>query len=262
MPQMPTISMPGLDEPFYTPSIPSFTPKNGKGTASTDEEDNDSEVVLSDATNSDDLLKKLLKNNNLLTASDISSLYDFGLFGNISSLSGTNVASSTNTSTDFLLQQMLTSLEDLKKEQKNATEVEKEQLLLHQQDSQNFKSREPSILRFKINGYSIKDSLTETFFSETEKDGSFLLTADRKYFVNQQPRTETFYLLFKTIKSNGSVTTYEVIPSIAQDNKNTNSFVYKFCQQKNIVAEKTGNLVVLHYEQNGVTADMLLDIDN
>jgi hypothetical protein len=33
------------------------------------------------------------------------------------------------------------------------------------------------------------------------------------------------------------------------------------CQQKDITAQKTGNLVVVHYNNNGVAADLLLDID-
>ena len=146
----------------------------------------------------------------------------------------------------------------------NTTEngKEKNELNATKTDSENFKKREPSILRFKINGYNIADSLTKVFFSDTEPDGSFLLTGDRRYFVNQQVRTETFYMLFKTIGSNGSTLTYRVQPTLVQDHKNENSYVYKLSGVKNLTAEKTGNLVVIHYSGDSVNADLLLDIDS
>ena len=87
------------------------------------------------------------------------------------------------------------------------------------------------------------------------------LTGDRKYFVGQQVRTETFYMLFKTVSSNGSSLTYRVQPSIVQDMRNENSYVYKLANVKNLTAEKTGNLVVIHYVGSDVTTDLLLDID-
>ena len=156
---------------------------------------------------------------------------------------------------------MLESLDELKAEQKKASAEQKEELSMQKQDNQTFKTREPAILRFKINGFNIADSLTQVFFSEAEADGSFLLTADRKYFVNQSQMNETFYFLFKTKSSNGAVTSYEVIPTIAQDKKNANSFVYRMCQLGDLTAQKTGNLVVLHYDEGGFNADMLLNID-
>ena len=73
---------------------------------------------------------------------------------------------------------------------------------------------------------------------------------------------ETFYMLFKTVSSNGSTLTYKVQPSIVQDYKNDNSYVYKLSNVKNLTAEKTGNLVVLHYTSDSLNADLLLDIDS
>ena len=203
-------------------------------------------------------------NSGALTANDISSLYDSGLFSNLSSLGSTgNLANySTSTSTNVLLQQVLNSLNDLKQQQQSASAKERNELNAVKTDAENFKKREPSILRFKINGYNIADSLTKVFFSETEPDGSFLLSADRRYFVNQQTRTETFYMLFKTVSSKGSSITYKVQPSIVQDSKNENSYIYRLSNVKNLTAEKTGNLVVLHFSSDPLNADLLLDIDN
>ena len=263
MPEMPSISAPTMDGKFYKPSVPQhYTPSASTSDNSTSETKS-TEAVLSDATTTDELLLTLLTNSNLLTASDISGLYDTGSFDTLSSLSGITGTSlnTSNLSTTLLLREILQELNELKVEQKTAGAAQQEVYAAKIQDSETFRTRNPSILRFKINNYSIKDSLTQTFFSEPEPDGSFLLTADRKYFLNNKSCTETFYMLFKAVKSNGSTTTFSVTPSIAQGTENKNSYVYKLCQCKNITAEKTGNLVVVHYDDNDISADLLLDID-
>ena len=269
MPDMPSISSPTMDGKFYKPSVPKQLQSTTTSNASTSTESKTStDAVLSDATTTDDILLSLLTNSNLLTAGDISGLYSSGSFDTLSSLTGLSGLSSysygTSTSdltTSLLLREILQKLNELKIEQNSASAAEQEVIAAKVQDSETFKTRNPSILRFKINNYSIKDSITQEFFSEPEADGSFLLTADRKYFLNNKACTETFYLLFKAVKSNGSSTTFSVTPSIAQGTENKNSYVYKLCQLKDITAEKTGNLVVVHYDDNGVAADLLLDID-
>lgn len=259
MPEMPTV---GGD--FYTPSFPTRLNNKNNKTATTEPGKEKTETVLTESITPESVLASNLTKGNILTAYDISSLYDSGLFSNLSSLDTTSNMSNYNTtsSTNVLLQQVLNGLNDLKKQQQNASAKEKNELNAVKADSENFKKREPSILRFKINGYNIADSLTKVFFSDTEPDGSFLLTGDRRYFVNQQVRTETFYMLFKTIGSNGSTLTYRVQPSLVQDHKNENSYVYKLSGVKNLTAEKTGNLVVIHYSGDSVNADLLLDIDS
>ena len=266
MPDMPSLSAPTMDGKFYKPSVPQHYTSSNTTTETTATETKSTETVLSDATTTDDLLLTLLTNSNLLTASDISGLYDTGSFDTLSSLSGITGITGTslntsNLSTTLLLREILQKLNELKVEQKTASAAEQEVYAAKIQDSETFRTRNPSLLRFKINNYSIKDSITQTFVSEPEPDGSFLLTSDRKYFVNNKSCTETFYMLFKAVKSNGSTTTFSVTPSIAQGTENKGSYVYKFCQCKNIIAEKTGNLVVVHYISDEVTADLLLDID-
>ena len=49
---------------------------------------------------------------------------------------------------------------------------------------------------------------------------------------------------------------------IVQDSKNENSYIYKLSNVKNLTAEKTGNLVVMHFSSDPLNADLLLDIDN
>ena len=267
MPEMPTISSPTMDGKFYRPSVPKqMQQATTSNSTTTTETKKSTDAVLSDATTTDDILLSLLTNSNLLTAGDISGLYNSGSFDTLSSLTSLSGLSSSGYSTSdlttsLLLREILQKLNDLKVEQNSASAAQQEVYAAKQQDSETFKTRNPSILRFKINNYSIKDSITQEFFSEPEPDGSFLLTADRKYFLNNRACTETFYLLFKAVKSNGSTTTFSVTPSIAQGTENKNSYVYKMCQLKDITAEKTGNLVVVHYDDNGVQADLLLDID-
>ena len=264
--EMPSISAPTMDGKFYKPSVPGHYNQSSSKTETSSTETKTTEAVLSDATTTDDILLTLLTNSNMLTASDISGLYDTGSFDTLSSLSGLTGITGTTTSTSdlstaLLLREILQKLNELKTEQKTASAAEQEVYAAKLADSETFRTRNPSILRFKVNNYSIKDSLTQTFFSEPEADGSFLLTADRKYFVNNKSCSETFYLLFKAVKSNGSTTTFSVTPSIAQGTENKNSYVYKFCQCNDITAEKTGNLVVIHYNGSDVSADLLLDID-
>lgn len=260
MPEISDISNPSLDDDFYTPGIP-YTPFSKRKKKLLEEEEGTSETVLKEANSVDDFISSIIKSDStVLTASDISSLYDSGLFTDFSSLGGNINNGATTNVTNVLLKQMLSSLDELKTEQKKASGSEKRQLEEYRQDSQVFKNRQPSILRFKINGYNILDSLTTVFFSEPEFDGSFLLTADRRYFVNQKPRTETFYLLFKAEKSTGTTVIYNVQPSIVQDAKNENSFVYRLSQERKLTAEKTGNLVALRSSGN-LNIDILLDID-
>ena len=266
MPEMTTISAPTMDGKFYKPSIPQQYKKKPLDTNGTTSETKATESVLSDATTPDEILKSLITNSNLLSTSDISGLYDTGSFDTISSLSGLSGLTSTGKnsseiSTNLLLREILDKLNELKIEQNTAGAAQQEIYAAKIQDSETFRTRKPSVLRFKINNYSLKDSLTETFFSEPEPDGSFLFTADRKYFVNKKNYSETFYMLFKAIKSNGSTTTFSVTPSIAQGIENKDSYIYKLCQCKDIIAEKTGNLVVIHYVGDEVSTDLLLDID-
>ena len=183
MPEMPEMpSMPTVGGGFYTPSFPSRVQSTKQSTSSETSADKN-ETVLTEAITPESVITSALSKGNTLTANDISSLYDSGLFGDISTLysSGSLTNYATSTSTNVLLQQVLNSLNDLKKQQQNASAKEKNELDAVKTDSENFKKREPSILRFKINGYNISDSLTKVFFSDTEADGTFLLTADRKY---------------------------------------------------------------------------------
>ncbi len=278
-PSMPSVSSPAASPSLSMPSspvnptgsgsfyIPSFQSPaaSQKNTPSADERKSESATSSQKSeveakTNLASALKK-----ELLTAGDISSLYDSGLFGNLSSLTGTQNISSSGGAGDAatlsLLEKILASLEELKDAQKGLSPEQKQELANYQLDAQTFKKRDPKILRFKINGYNINDSITKVFFSDSESDGTFMITGDRTYYVNSQARSETFYILFKAIRSNGSAVIYDVRPSLVQDYENQNSFIYRFAAMKDLRAEKTGNLVALHSSDGSMNVDLLLDID-
>lgn len=256
---MPEIKPIEMGSGFYKPQIP-YYPKNNKkpetkeGNTS-DNENSKNTTVLSDGNSTQNLLNSLLGNADFLTAQDITNLSDSGSFSTLSSLYTSTALSNTadSASTNAILRQILAELEELKKN------TPKETAASTSQDT--FKSHNPQILRFKINGYDIKDSLTTVYFSQMENDGSFLLTADRRYVADKKIRNETFYFLFKTESNTGSLVTYEVCPSLTQDNTNENSFLYKLSKQKKITATKTGNLVIMHVDSKDCTADLLLDLD-
>ena len=190
MPAFPEITTPSTDSGFYKPSIPNYPKKPSSPSVTEQTKSTQQEQILTDSKKTSDLLN-LFNSTDMLTASDISSLSSSGLFSNLSSLYG-NSSSLNESSNQVLLEQILDSLNDLHKIQNENTSSKTSSL------ESAFKDREPSILRFKINGYDIKDSLTTVYFSKPEADGSFLLTADRRYISGNKMLNETFYFLFKS----------------------------------------------------------------
>lgn len=281
MPQMPEMpSLPSVSSPLNMPSIstpsigtfyvPGFKNQGKKTSQDSAGQNKDSasaatDFILSasasDNTAYDRKLAESLAEKNLLTASDITSLYDSGLFGTLSSITGSGLTGASSASTDAVLQKILNNLEELKSKQSNLSPEKQQELAAYQKDTKLFKTRDPKILRFRINGYNISDSVTSAFFSETEADGTFLFTGDRTYYADGRKRNETFYLLFKAVKSKGAAVTFDVIPSLVQDFENQSSFIYRFSNMKNLKAEKTGNLVALHSSADDLNVDLLLDVD-
>lgn len=277
MPQMPEISsdlqMPSMPEistssenSFYIPDLQTQYQKNSKSNSlqNVDSNDVNSQVLNSQTTISNSDSSLLLNfGKDILSAGDISSLYETGMFSGIASLSENSFNNSQNeNSTNLLLQKILLTLDELKSERKNSNSAEQKSDSEEISDSENFRVRKPQILRFKVNGYDINSSLEKVFFSECENDGTFLLSADRIYFADGKRRNETFYVLFKAEKGNGNSVTYKVEPSIVQDYENKNSYVRHFAEKKGMKATKTGNLVTLVDTDGKWKVDMLLNIDN
>lgn len=269
-PAMPKITAPTLGAKFYTPGT--------VGTNISDKKTSESSAGTQDSGNSAEEKNVAAKNKSAgsanvanalsyLSADDIASLGSNGLFGGVYSLLGNDTAVANryaaNNSNDVLLQSILTQLEDIKaKTEENADAVKKISLPVTTSGAAGSEKKEfnPAILRFFVNGYNIKDTIRTTYFSKKEKDGSFLLTGDRKFTTDGKNRNETFYLLFKSDGNCGTSAGYFVEPQVVQDYKNEYSFLYQLTKKPELKAEKTGNLVSLKYISDEWNMDLLLDI--
>lgn len=193
-----------------------------------------------------------------LSAWDLSQLARRGALGNISSLSALsnnplnlgamNLGSAKG---QKILTQILSELEQIKAAQKDFISVAP--------TGAKPSSAPPKILRFLINSKSIECS--QVFFSDEEKDGTFLLTGDVKTFFQNETISETFYLLFAANGTSNSKLEYFVTPTLFQS-KQTQTPLSRFCSVQNLTATRTGNLVMLHYVDGGENCDLLLDIGN
>lgn len=132
----------------------------------------------------------------------------------------------------------------------------------HSRSAMHSKNDNAQILRFVVNGYDMKSSCRTVYFSERGADGTFLMTADRRYMSDNISRTETFYLLFKSKGTTDNGIEYDVIPSVIQDYENQYSFLYQLAQKQNLSAAKTGNLVTLRVTEPNWNMDLLLDISD
>lgn len=298
-PAMPTISTPTIGRKFYTPTINRSYETNSNLNAENYSASANSASSLKSSTNVKPFaatssinsqekassarsfglksLSSALTSSGFgtsLSASDLLSMDSNGLFSNIYGLSGTNTNDIYSEPSETLLNNIISSLEEIKQEQEkineklaqengtnqtsgnqSAIQSDSEIVTYKQNDQKN-----PSILRFSINGLNILDTCRTVYFSKKENDGSFLLTGDRKYYANGKIFTETFYFLFKSDGNSGANLGYDVQPAIIQNAENHNSFVYKFSQKKNLKAAKTGNLVTLHFSDSDIRTDLLLDI--
>ena len=193
-----------------------------------------------------------------LSAWDLSQLARRGALGNISSLSALsnnplnlgamNLGSAKG---QKILTQILSELEQIKAAQKDFISVAP--------TGAKPSSAPPKILRFLINSKSIECS--QVFFSDEEKDGTFLLTGDVKTFFQNETISETFYLLFAANGTSNSKLEYFVTPTLFQS-KQTQTPLSRFCSVQNLTATRTGNLVMLNYVDGGENCDLLLDIGN
>lgn len=268
--EMPSVSMPSTDGTFYTPTVPSFyngstnTANKSSSTKNTSSSSGQEETQSTSSASSSktssaastnlNLLTSILYGDDYLTASDLNLLSSSGNLSTLSSLTGLSALSTTGTasaSSNVLLTEILESINELKEGQKKLESAKEKPA------SANNVS---SVLRFRINGYDLLSGLSEVYFSTPETDGSFLLTADRIYQADRKSRKETLYLLFRFAGLSGTNRTYQVEAFVMQDSENQNSLVYKLCSGGPLNAVKTGNLVVLNGNQNGVACDILLDI--
>jgi C1A family cysteine protease len=269
-PSMPVISAPTLGSSFYKPGENSpYTPTVTTDTTATEKKSSEkkSAVSLSEATaaNSAAALSPAGINalSSSVSASDLSSLQNEGLLGNLYSIlensSGTASPlsnSADNASTDSLLTNILQQLKEIKQLSADKAVPDTDSA---SKSAVRTDSSQPAILRFVVNGYDILSTCRTTYFSKQENDGTFLLTGDRKYTSDGRTRNETFYLLFKTTGSTGFSTQYAVEPAVVQDYTNKYSFVYQLAHMQKLSAVKTGNLITMRLNEPSYNMDLLID---
>ena len=253
MPSLPRISAPVSGGTFYTPGKRFL---NNNDAAAQDISAGDKQTKKTAA--SSELEKTLLgaagADFSGLTAQDLVQMAQSGSITNVSSLLGTsNFYNRANAAGDnqILLQKILSELTEIKKAQS--------QSLASSSTGTKPSTLPPKILRFVINANDVLSKCVQVYFSDTESDGSFLLTGDAKCLFENENISETFYLLFKASGTQNSKTVYTVTPTLSQSKK-AGTPLGKFCSAVNLTASRVGNLVTLHSLQDGTMADLLLDI--
>ena len=253
MPSLPRISAPVSGGTFYTPGKRFL---NNNDAAAQDISAGDKQTKKTAA--SSELEKTLLGAAGAyfsgLTAQDLVQMAQSGSITNVSSLLGTsNFYNRANASGDnqVLLQKILSELTEIKKAQS--------QSLASSSTGTKPSTLPPKILRFVVNANDVLSKCVQVYFSDTESDGSFLLTGDAKCLFENENISETFYLLFKASGTQNSKTVYTVTPTLSQSKK-AGTPLGKFCSAVNLTASRVGNLVSLHSLQDGTMADLLLDI--
>ena len=270
MPSMPSITSPSLSGGFYAPGRNTTTTKKANSSVSKTESSITSETTKSES------IKQTLSAVQL-SANDISSLGSMGLLGNLTSAQNTSGEATT-----ALLQQILSEIAELKKQvaetqaalkernivttaedsTESAEVVSNEKVSLNLQEKQenSVPRSAASLLRFTVNGYSLISTCRTVYVSDTQADGSFLVTGDRRYLSNGLFYTETFYLLFRPSGAQNGTETYTVAASVSQDKNNPYSYVYRLSLRPTLTASRTGNLVSLQDHDDRWNADILLDI--
>ena len=252
MPSLPRVSAPVSGGTFYTPGK-RFLNNNDAAA-----QDTSADKQTKKSAASSELEKTLLgaagADFSGLTAQDLVQMAQSGSITNVSSLLGTsNFYNRANASGDnqVLLQKILSELTEIKKAQS--------QSLASSSTGTKPSTLPPKILRFVVNANDVLSKCVQVYFSDTENDGSFLLTGDAKSLFENENISETFYLLFKASGTQNSKTVYTVTPTLSQSKK-AGTPLGKFCSAVNLTASRVGNLVSLHSLQDGTMADLLLDI--
>lgn len=272
MPSMPTISSPSVKtKPTVQNNKQTSNTKSNGNANSKNQNPSVSAASLLQMSSSNPLgsitdLNSILSNlsTEKTTEADLSSLSTLSsTLLNSSSLTSTNNSVATNT----ILTQILQRLEQLQAQvdkinsqpqqvsEKNLQNKNEVQTNTTQQQISESKNNQNKILRFKINNYDLTKSFTTLFFSEKEKDGSFLLTGDRVYNLYGKQMSETFYMLFKNENGNN----FEVAVALNQNDENQNSFLYKFAKDSPYQSQRTGNLFFINSNKNDLKIDILIE---
>ena len=266
-PAMPSISVPTIGSKFYTPKFQQEykieKPNPPIPAKSEISKDMDASAILKSV----DDAKTLLENQEIisvgsgkLSAMDILSMNSSGVFSNVYGLLEAGAEKSNSKNSGTLLNDIISELSGIKERQeksdKKLFDKNADEIVAYNQNEQ----KGPAILRFFVDGHNILNTCKTVYFSQKEKDGSFLLTGDRRYIADNKSRSETFYFLFKSDGKGGAFMGYNVEPAVVQDYENKNSFLYRISEETALSASKTGNLVSLRSKDSSVKIDLLLDI--
>jgi hypothetical protein len=284
-PSMPTISSPTIGEGFYTPgnknneiytgpsSIVQSSSKETSTTAPTqnktatteDSQKNTTQTTQNIATTAANVLSSL-------SASDISSLGNMGLLNQLYSATGATTAdnalsnayaSTAANVTTTQLNEILSELQELKQKVNAANATTATQTAVTSTANAPTATRViPSkLIRFTVNGYDVLKTCRIIYISKVQKDGTFLVTGDRKYQSDGATRSETFYVLFKSKGVVNGQQSYTVATEVTQDYTNQYSFLYQLAQKRNLTATQVGNLVSFRTTDPSWKLDMLLDLE-
>ena len=112
------------------------------------------------------------------------------------------------------------------------------------------------LVRLSVNGYSLLPTVTTLVSSILARDGSFLITGDRRYFSSNRYRTETFYFLCRKTSKDS----YRLYADVNQDEKNTYSFLYQLARKSPVEGKLTGDLLVFRTKDTAWKLDCVIRV--
>lgn len=270
-PKMPTIESPTIGGSFYVPGNVNNYKSKEKTSESLESKSSTDKKIAEE-------LSSLLDDRSIpyLSAQDISAMSNMGLLSRMNTLFDDSYAlkSSKDYSTDStekLLQKVLKELDAIKA---NTNPTEKANVALATKSDTNGFTSESSVtsssrhsgkkkshmLRFNVNGYNILNTCRTVYISDVQKDGTFLVTGDRRYLSDGKTCNETFHMLFKVSSDSTSYSGYTASSAVSQETFNPNSFMYQLTQHKNLSATRTGNLVSMRTTEDDWKLDLLIDL--
>lgn len=271
---MPTISSPTMGSGFYMPGNSSnsiYTGPNVKSPSAASSKSTSASVAKdTEAQTAEESLSSI-------SASDISLLSQKGLLGLLGtvfddrSYSYDSTALYKNNSaeeTNKLLKKVLSRLEEIKDGADSTSAVaskdsaEKVSVPVQNATSNDGSARssKSNLLRFTVNGYDVLKTCRTVYISDVQKDGTFLVTGDRRYNGNGRMMNETFHILFKTKPDSADFVNYTSAAAVTQEVANPNSFLYQLAQRKGMEASRTGNFVTMRTSDPDWKLELLVDL--
>lgn len=271
---MPTISSPTMGSGFYMPGNSSnsiYTGPSVKSPSATSSKSTSASVAKDTETQTAE------ESLSSISASDISLLSQKGLLGQLGavfddrSYSYDSTALYKNNSaeeTNKLLKKVLSRLEEIKDGADSTSAVaskdsaEKVSVPVQNATSNDGSARssKSNLLRFTVNGYDVLKTCRTVYISDVQKDGTFLVTGDRRYNGNGRMMNETFHILFKTKPDSADFVNYTSAAAVTQEVANPNSFLYQLAQRKGMEASRTGNFVTMRTSDPDWKLELLVDL--